>query len=74
MLLTKRNVYCVSRATSSSGSPRTVARQSPSCAERKNASGHFCQRPKGRLRRFGGALRRPFGLAPVIIRDVEYSG
>ena len=32
------------------------------------------QRPQGRLRRFGGALRRRFGLAPVIIRDVEYSG
>jgi hypothetical protein len=23
---------------------------------------------------FGGALRRPFGLAPVIIRHLEYSG
>jgi hypothetical protein len=32
------------------------------------------KRPQGRLRRFGGALRRRFGLAPVIIRDVEYSG
>jgi hypothetical protein len=28
----------------------------------------------GAFASFGGALRRPFGLAPVIIRHVEYSG
>jgi hypothetical protein len=29
---------------------------------------------RGACASFGGALRPPFGLAPVIIRHVEYSG
>ena len=37
----------------------TVARQSPSCAERKNASGHSRQRPKGRLRQLWGSAPAP---------------
>ena len=30
--------------------------------------------PEGAPAPLGGALRRPFGLAPVIIRHLEYSG
>ena len=37
----------------------TVARQSPSCGERKNASGRLCQRPKGRLRQLWGSAAAP---------------
>jgi sigma-70-like protein len=37
----------------------TVARQPPSCAERKSASGHCRRRPKGRLRQLWGSAPAP---------------
>jgi hypothetical protein len=48
----------------------TVARQSPSCAERKNASGHSCQRPKGRLRQLWGSAPASTGtVAGTVVAD-----
>ena len=37
----------------------TVAQRSPTCAERKNASGHSRRRPKGRLRQFWESAPAP---------------
>jgi hypothetical protein len=47
------------QATSSSGSPRTAGRQSPSCAEQKSAWGHSRRRPKGRLRQLWESAPAP---------------
>jgi hypothetical protein len=65
----------VSRATSSSGSPRKQSRDNRHLAlNRKTLRAIPVNARRGACASFGGALRRPFGLAPVIIRHVEYSG
>ena len=71
---TKRNVYCVSRATSSSGSPRNNRATIAILRGTEKRFGPFLSTRRAACASFGGALRRPFGLAPVIIRHVEYSG